>query len=1035
MARQGFLLALLLLLPSLALGQPIQRNDLKPGLIFLSADGAEGLSTTISRIELLVAMNLAPGEAAHPRSSGGMVFRWIGTINIVTPGKYRFSANVAGNLTVRVGETVVLNAAQPAAEAKLIEGAEVTLPAGIQVFEATLQRTSPQARVELLWKGPGFRTEPIPYFFFGHLPKQRPTTFTDDLSREHGRFLVEELACVRCHQPTANDKTAKTLAERSGPNLTEIGKRAFPGWLDAWLADPHKLRPNTTMPKMFADTEQGKAERYAVVSYLVSLGGPVPTARPVNQGEYQKSIATGQKLYLTAGCAACHGDKLTQPPTRKKKDDPDEDDKPQLTGDDSAYSLGTAGPQGFYLLGSPGSKTRPEVLAKYLENPLATNPHGRMPNMVLNGEEARDIARFLCRQVDDTIDYAMPPEPKVKPSSLLPKDDKDPLAAADLKGADQWKEVGRRLFLAKGCVNCHTVQEKGKNLPVTTAPTLAKVQENRTAGCVAEKPDPAKVPVYSLDAKQKQAITNFLANGLGGAGSNAPSYQSRAALKRFNCLNCHNRDGEGGIALELADQMKMLEKAENADDVSPPRLTGVGHKMRSSWMRQVLTQGGRARPWMTLRMPQYGEGNVGGLTEGLAKLEGTTPDDTIGKAEFTAAKVEAGRTLAGKNGHGCVSCHDLSGVQSGGTRGPDLATTNQRVRYDWYLRWMHLPQRIAPGTKMPQVAIDGKSLLTTVFDGDADRQFEALWAYFSLGPGLPLPSGMEPPKGVVIAVKDRPEILRTFMPDGAGSKAIAIGFPGGVNTVFDAATCRLTYGWSGNFLDASPVWNNRGGAPAKLLGPKFYTASGGFPWAATESRTPPDFLKRADDPAYGVPLPEDRFYGGPRYVQFAGYFLNPAGNPTFRYALTDAEGKPQIAVQDLVEPLPVTVSAGLKQSFTVDLPAGKTPWFFAGTSTKDPRAYTEGGQVVSLNLKQTEQELPAAGHRLVLPTENNRAVVLEAVGAPTGTVWRLVPRSGAGWVVMLRFPESMTATKAEFQLLTWGLPRDDEDLLKGLKSK
>jgi mono/diheme cytochrome c family protein len=435
---------------------------------------------------------------------------------------------------------------------------------------------------------------------------------------------------------------------------------------------------------------------------------------------------------------------------------------------------------------------------------------------------------------------------------------------------------------------------------------------------------------------------------------------------------------------------------------------------------------------MTLRMPQYGDANVGFLADALPKLEGTTADDAAAKVAVTAEKIAAGRTLTGKSGHGCISCHDISGVSGGGTRGPDLALTDQRVRYDWYLRWMNHPQRIAPGTKMPQVAIDGKSLLTNVYDGDADRQFEALWAYLALGPGLPLPAGMEPPKGLVVQVKDRPEILRTFMPDGAGTKAIAVGYAGGTNVVFDAATCRLGYAWTGNFLDASPVWNNRGGNPAKLLGPKFWTGPPGFPWAATESRTPPDFAQRATDPAFGYQLPNDEFAPGPRLVRFAGYALDPAGVPTFRYALTTAGGKTELAVRERIEPLPVTVAAGFRRTLAVEIPAGRTTWFLAGVAAREPRGIGPDGAKLTLDPKGTD-EAPAAGSRLVVPTDGGKATVIEVAAVPTGTAWRLAPKSGGGWQVLLRLPEG--AAKAELVLHVWGLPRDDDELVNGLRAK
>ena len=115
-----------------------------------------------------------------------------------------------------------------------------------------------------------------------------------------------------------------------------------------------------------------------------------------------------------------------------------------------------------------------------------------------------------------------------------------------------------------------------------------------------------------------------------------------------------------------------------------------------------------------------------------------------------------------------------------------------------------------------------------------------MWAYLSLGPGLPLPDGMEPPKGLLLAVKERPEVLRTFLKE-SGNRAVAVGYPGGVSVAFAADECKLSYAWAGNFLDASPVWDKRGGNPAKLLGPKFWTAPAGHPWGLTPAgAAPPD---------------------------------------------------------------------------------------------------------------------------------------------------------------------------------------------------
>src|SRR5207302_2635537 len=136
-------------------------------------------------------------------------------------------------------------------------------------------------------------------------------------------------------------------------------------------------------------------------------------------------------------------------------------------------------------------------------------------------------------------------------------------------------------------------------------------------------------------------------------------------------------------------------------------------------------------------MPQFGGANVGGLPEALASLEGTTPDDAVHKVALTEPKVRAGRLLVGKQAFGCISCHDIAGIPNTGTRGPDLASMSQRVRYDWYRSWLEQAQRMQPGTRMPTVFAEGKSLMPQLLGGSADAQADAIWTYLSLGKNLP----------------------------------------------------------------------------------------------------------------------------------------------------------------------------------------------------------------------------------------------------------------------------------------------------------
>ncbi len=1022
----------LALLPLATSASAVEPSDLKPGLVTTyRAHRAGEEPPRVVRLEPTVAITLAKGEMAHPRLDSLGWVHWKGYLNITRAGKYTFSATVAG------GELQVLVHGHEAL------GKELQFDGGVVAFDANFRPTEHNgpARVELFWQGPGFVKEPLPNQFIGHLAKDRPKEFSRDGQLEHGRFKFEELSCVKCHKPAADDKMAKTLADRAGPNLTDVAKRAYPGWIYTWLADPAKLRAHTTMPKSFADTDVGTAERYAVTQYLVSLAGKpldvvkLPTVPP---NDIKQSMDRGRVLYHVTGCATCHSD----PIPRKKKDD--EEEKEALAPGDYVFGQTTlAGPTAKYTLGALGSKFTPATLAAYLQDPLKTNPHGRMPKMNLTAPEALDIARYLCRTQEESVTPDKLPLPTLRATDLA----KTVLATAtdaqkkrfdELVPAVQWAELGSRIVATKGCINCHTIEEKGKpRAALDTFAALNDVKKAGEKGCLDAKPDPAKVPVYKLEVKEREALAAFVKDGFAGAGAPAPTYHARVALKRFNCLNCHQRDGEGGIPVELAEQMRQMEKSENADDVRPPVLTGIGHKTRTTWLKSVLTQSGRARPWMQLRMPQYGEGNVGFMPEALAALEGTTTDDKVHVVERTNAKLAAGRAIIGKGGLGCISCHDIGGIANTGTRGPDLATINQRVRYEWYERWLSQPLRMAPGTRMPQSFVEGKSTLKSVFDGDPHKQAEAMWAYLALGPGLPLPDGLEPPKGLVIAVKDRPEILRTFMPD-AGTKAIAVGYPGYTSVAFSADQCRTAYAWGGNFLDAKPVWDGRGGNPAKLLGQKFWTAPNGHPWGLTaNTRIPPDFPSRANNPAFGLALPLEpaRIYDGPMAVKFDGYSLDRDGFPTFKYRLDEVGKGAELFVSETPAPLKSLLAPGLTRKFDIAIPGGYQAWFFAGTTGKEPRVYDAAGKALKLDMKAEEPTAPAVGTRLVLPGDTDRAVVFEAAGAPAGTVWRFVPGRTGGWLAILKFPNSKDEQKAAFALNLYALPKDDDGLLKELFAK
>jgi hypothetical protein len=270
------------------------------------------------------------------------------------------------------------------------------------------------------------------------------------------------------------------------------------------------------------------------------------------------------------------------------------------------------------------------------------------------------------------------------------------------------------------------------------------------------------------------------------------------------------------------------------------------------------------------------------MPERLAAFDGVWPDKDRPEPMVTPEMSEAGRELAGTKGFNCISCHAFGDAPLAGTPGPDITAFGERLRYDWWRRYILAPERFKPKTRMTNFFEKGASSNTQVFGGDPAKQTDALWAYFSLGEFAPAPEGLPAAGGMELRVGSRPVILRAFL-KSAGSRGIAVGFPAGTHFAFDAESCRLAEVWHGSFLDASGAWAGRGGMILKGQGPDAWVPPkgpavvvGGRPetWPAEAGRQ-----------------------GG---LHFKGYEIDKGGVPAFRYTL-DTPGGP-VPVTERFEP-------------------------------------------------------------------------------------------------------------------------------------
>lgn len=671
-----------------------------------------------------------------------------------------------------------------------------------------------------------------------------------------GQLLLSELSCTACHATKQS-----VLQPKRGPRLTGAGNRLQADWIKRFLASPQKTKPGTTMPEMFAgwpDSEKSKAIE-SLAAFLGSQREEYPDIKASGLVAVPFEFwtkghpETGKRLYHQVGCVACHEADPTYETVEIK---PSDIDKllDQLDPEELA-ELGLAARARKVASvphGDLAAKYDRKSLTFFLLDPELSRPSGRMPSLKLTATEAADIAAYLLR------------EKKPHPETQAQNPSEEMLA------------TGRKLFMELGCVNCH---EAAGTKPETSAKPLEEIltdEAKRTCLTGTSR----GLPAYSLSAEQRDFITTTLKE-MRASKPIAAKDRLQLTLLQRNCYACHERDNQGGVGRYQKAYFETVGNVDIGDEGRlPPPLSGVGAKLQSAWINQVLKGTGDVRSHMRIRMPQFPTSAVKALPGLFAEV-----DHPPGKPQSEAAifgklegLTEPGRLLLD---NGCVECHAFRGEALPGVIGVDLEGITQRVHPQWFHDFLLNPGSLKPRTRMPTFFPGGQSQITAVLEGDPERQIAAMWAYLKELDKQPLPLKIETirSRDFELKPKDRPIVLRTFMKE-AGTHAIAVGFPAGVHFAFDAEESRLAAVWRGRFLDAQGTWFSRFTPPAEPLG-EVLPLPDGLPIALLKegfSRWPKlDPLK----PAY-------------RYL---GYRLDKEGVPTFLYRYDDFD------IEDRIEPV------------------------------------------------------------------------------------------------------------------------------------
>jgi mono/diheme cytochrome c family protein len=192
-----------------------------------------------------------------------------------------------------------------------------------------------------------------------------------------GQVLIEELNCTACH----TSHSSLSSSSKQAPRLAEIGTRANPHYIKRFLADPHGIKPGTTMPDVLSSLSAAEKVNVAesITHYLFSLKDNKFVLQPPDA----VAAKEGHRLFHARGCANCHA--------------PRDAEGKELNTNHAA------------ALGDLASKYSFNSLVTMLREPHKVRPSGRMPDLHLAAQDIDRIAHFLLQktQVPGALAYTI----------------------------------------------------------------------------------------------------------------------------------------------------------------------------------------------------------------------------------------------------------------------------------------------------------------------------------------------------------------------------------------------------------------------------------------------------------------------------------------------------------------------------------------------------------------------------------------------------------------------------------------------------
>ncbi|HKN34576.1 MAG TPA: c-type cytochrome [Terriglobales bacterium] len=371
-----------------------------------------------------------------------------------------------------------------------------------------------------------------------------------------GASLYGESFCASCH--TVQNAAGNLVGGKLGPELTRVGSKVQPEWLQAWLRNPRIYDPPTGMPHYRFNDEQV----VTLAGFLEAKTDSDLLANVHLDPATPEQIAHGKRLVTDYGCASCHEIGGIKKP---------ENFAPELS------RIGSKAVNQLIFL--PGmSHTLPDYIAGKIGDPRAFSPGLKMPQYRFSPAQMDSLTTALLSLNERS--HSLPPSLEV---AATPESNYEPAGEAG------------KLMHDLACVSCHRINGHGGDMAPDLSWEGSSVQRQWLVEFL-KNPNtlrPAlirRMPKFNLTDSEINELTDYIMT----------VYQSPAVDRDSLPLTGYSpaqvEQGKQLFYSKYACQSCHIVDPKNDKGYIAPTLTQVGSRLTAAWIYMWMKNPQALRP-------------------------------------------------------------------------------------------------------------------------------------------------------------------------------------------------------------------------------------------------------------------------------------------------------------------------------------------------------------------------------------------------------------------------------------------------------